>query len=179
MDRYLYEVSDYDLSLRVIKTAFTACQDNRSSQYGSLCSTAGSCYYELNKLRASGEEYQKALEIRENEGNEDDTMLSDILHNLGNLESARGHYDEALEFFHRSREIRIRQGDLAASQLALSNLCIGRLHTLWGNNEEATKWLSQAELLFVRTLNTSKHYIAQYVSKVSPSMFLGFRASWD
>lgn len=158
-------MADYDLSLRVTKTAFTACPDDRSSQYASLCSTAGACYYELNKLHASWEEYQKALEIRETDGNNDDTLLSDILHNLGNLESARGNYDDAWELLSRSREIRIRQGDPAASQLALSNLCIGRLHTLWGNNDEATKWLSQAELLFVRTLSTSKHHIAQYVAK--------------
>jgi hypothetical protein len=47
---YLYEVSDYDIVLRVVETAWTACDDKKSLQYAALCNVAGCAYFELNKL---------------------------------------------------------------------------------------------------------------------------------
>ena len=80
---------------------------------------------------------------------------------MGNLETSAGDYDKAMEYFNRAVEIRLAQGEMAANQLALLYLCIGRVHTQRKDFEKALKMFSQAENLFVRTLGAEKHYMAQ------------------
>lgn len=47
---YLYEVSDYDICLKLVETAWLACDDKDSLQYAELCNVAGCVYHETNKL---------------------------------------------------------------------------------------------------------------------------------
>lgn len=80
---------------------------------------------------------------------------------MGNLETAAGDYDKAMEYFDRAVNIRIAQGDTAANQLALLYLCIGRVDSLRKEYDKAAKRFSTAENLFVRTLGAERHYMAQ------------------
>lgn len=82
---------------------------------------------------------------------------------MGNLETAAGNYDKAMEYFNETVTVRLAQGDKAANQLALLYLCIGRAYSLNKDIENALKMFRKAEMLFVRTLGAEKHYMAQYV----------------
>lgn len=65
--------------------------------------------------------------------------------------------------FERAVDIRLKQGDTAANQLALLYLCIGRVYALQDNYKEARAMFSKSEALFVRTLGPEKHFMAQLV----------------
>jgi tetratricopeptide (TPR) repeat protein len=80
---------------------------------------------------------------------------------MGNLETAVGDYEKAMEYFDRTFKIRVAQDDTAANQLAFLYLCIGRVDSLKKDYESAIKRFSTAENLFVRTLGADRHYMAQ------------------
>jgi hypothetical protein len=48
-----------------VNTARGACGDKESLQYATLCSAAGSAYYELNQLGECRKNWEKYLEISE------------------------------------------------------------------------------------------------------------------
>ncbi|MCJ1400647.1 hypothetical protein MMC11_003855 [Xylographa trunciseda] len=157
---YLYEISDYDVCLRVIETASSATRDRNSLQYAHLCNTAASCYYELNRIGDCRHYWEIALNIRETLLGENDIERSTSYHNMGNLESATENLDAAMAYFNRAVDIRIGKGDAAAAQLALTYLCIGRVHYLRNEFDEATKWFAQSEALFVRTEGADTQFMS-------------------
>ena len=61
---YLYEVGDYDICLRVVETAWLACEDKRSLQYAALCNVAGCAYSELNKQGDCRKYWEDCSEIQ-------------------------------------------------------------------------------------------------------------------
>ena len=61
----MYEVSDYDMCLRLTETAAVACLDTESLQYAALCMTAGSAYYELNQVSECRKKWELSMQIRE------------------------------------------------------------------------------------------------------------------
>ena len=69
--RYLYEISDYDVCLRLIETAISATEEKDSLRYAHLCNTAASCYYELNKMAECRKHFEIVLRIREEQLPED------------------------------------------------------------------------------------------------------------
>jgi tetratricopeptide (TPR) repeat protein len=81
---------------------------------------------------------------------------------MGNLEAASDSLDEAMDYFNRAIAIRIEAGDMAASLLANSYLCLSRVHFLQGRYEEAFKMLAESEALFFRTTGADAHFMAQY-----------------
>jgi len=62
----MYEVSDYDMCLRLTETAGFACLDTESLRYATLCMTAGRAYYELNQLSKCRKKWEPKghLEVR-------------------------------------------------------------------------------------------------------------------
>jgi len=157
---YLYEISDYDVCLRVISTAQTATNDTNSLQYAHLCNTAASAYYELNQIADCRVNWEKALAIRESLLPDDDIERSDSYHNMGNLESASDNLDKAMEYFTRAVQVRRAKGDSAASQLALTYLCMGRVHYLRDEFQAASLLFAQSEALFVRTDGADTQFMA-------------------
>lgn len=79
---------------------------------------------------------------------------------MGNVESASENLDEAMTYFNRAVEIREGIGDDAASQLALTYLCIARVYYLQEDFEEASAKLAQSEALFVRTDGSNTQFMA-------------------
>ena len=157
---YLYEISDYDVCLRIINTAQTATKDSNSLQYAHLCNTAAGAYYELNQMADCRTNWEKALAIRELLLPEDDIERSDSYHNMGNLESSCDNLDKAMWYFNRAVQVRRAKGDSAASKLALTNLSIGRVHWLRDEYAEASLMFAQSEALFSRTDGDDTQFMA-------------------
>lgn len=61
----------------MVETAWTACEDKDSLKYATLCHTAGSAYYELNRLTDCRKYWTKMMEIRDALLPEDDLEVSD------------------------------------------------------------------------------------------------------
>jgi len=157
---YLYEVSDYEICLRVVETAWQACEDKDSLQYATLCNIAGGAYYELNRLNECRQHWERFLKIQETLLPEGSLERSNSLHNMGNLESTCDNLDTAMDYFKRSIAIRIEAGDMAASLLANSYLCMSRVHYLRSEFDEAFNLLGQSEALFFRTAGADAHFMA-------------------
>jgi tetratricopeptide (TPR) repeat protein len=161
-NRYLYEMSDYDLGHKVINVAKGICEDKESHVFSHLCNTQGCNYYDLNKVVDCRRNWEMALRIREKlQAEPDHGDIAISLHNMGNLEAATGHYEEALAFYQRAVNIRLAIGDRAALQLGTTYLGIGRCHAADKNFAEARRYFGQAEQLFVRTVGADKYFMAK------------------
>lgn len=160
LHRYLYEVGDYATCLTLVETASAACDDKNSARYANLRNTAGTCYFDMNRLQDCRRDYEIALAIQEIESDHDDTKVAYMYHNMGNLETGCGRYEEAMDHFTKAVNIRRDLGDRAAGQLALTYLCIGRLYYFQRKFDEAMKRLAQSEALFVRTSGADTHFMA-------------------
>ena len=62
--RYLHEVGDYEVSGRVVETGIEACEDKTSMLYARLVDTAGSRFFDLNRLSDCRIAWETALKIR-------------------------------------------------------------------------------------------------------------------
>lgn len=86
---------------------------------------------------------------------------------MGNLESASKNFDEAMEYFKRAIAIRVEGGnvrdDTAAILLAVSYLCVSRVHFLKEDYETALNMCAQSEALFFRTSGANAQFMAQFV----------------
>jgi tetratricopeptide (TPR) repeat protein len=114
----------------------------------------------MNRLQECRRDYEIALAIQENEDDHDDVKVAYMLHNMGNLETGSGRYEEAMDYFSKAVAIRSAQGDRAAGQLALTYLCMGRLWYFREIYDEAMKYLASSEALFVRTSGADTHFMA-------------------
>lgn len=88
--------------------------------------------------------------------------MAAIYNNFGNLELSTGNPKWAKENFDRAMQIWVAGGDSTAIQLALTHLCVGRLHTLKQNIDEAWRETNLAETLFLRTMGADKGFMAKY-----------------
>jgi tetratricopeptide (TPR) repeat protein len=159
---YLYEMSDYDLSRKVVDVGKLTCVDKESHIFAHLCNTQGANYYDLNRMADCRRNFEMGLRIREKlqaEPDQGDIAIS--LHNMGDLEAATGHYAKALDFYKRSVNIRLAVGDSVALQLGTTYLGIGRCHAYYRNFAEARRYFCAAEHLFVRTVGADKYFMAK------------------
>ena len=65
------------MCLKMVETAWTACEDKDSLEYAILCHTAGSAYYELNRVTDCRKHWTKMMEIRDTLLPENDLEVSD------------------------------------------------------------------------------------------------------
>ncbi|KAH0564815.1 hypothetical protein GP486_001804 [Trichoglossum hirsutum] len=155
---YLFEISDLDTCDRVNRTALKACEDKKSSLYAELLNIAGRRDHELNRLLDCRMNWEETLRIRELHLPGDHILIGTIYHNLGNLETATGHMEEAMEYYNKATSIYLKGDDKTAFQLALTDLCIGRVYMLQYKFAEARKAIARSEALFVRVLGTDKGF---------------------
>jgi tetratricopeptide (TPR) repeat protein len=158
--RYLHEIGDYEVSQRVVNTAMNSCDDKTSLLYAQLLSITGSRFYDLNRLTECRDMWTAALKIRKDRLDHDDPLIAAILHNLGNLETASGNLEESRDAFDRATLIWKEGGDETASELALTYLCLGRLHMLRGALGKAEDMVRLSEGIFVRKLGKDKGVMA-------------------
>jgi tetratricopeptide (TPR) repeat protein len=86
---------------------------------------------------------------------------------MGNIESASNNFDEAMEYFKRAIAIRVddvnNKDDTAAILLAVSYLCVSRVHFLKEDYETSLNMCAQSEALFFRTSGANAQFMAQFV----------------
>lgn len=84
---------------------------------------------------------------------------------MGNLESAvfpaNENLDEAMAYFKRAVDIRVRAGNHASTLLANSYLCQSRVYYLKGEYQNALAPIADSEALFRRTVGSDAHFMAQ------------------
>ncbi|KAG4441573.1 hypothetical protein IFR05_002958 [Cadophora sp. M221] len=157
---YLFEVADYDVCNRVVETATAACDNKKSLLYADIRNTAGGRFYDLNELARCRRAWEDTLKIRKELLDHDHPQMAAIYNNFGNLELSTGNPKWAKENFDRAMQIWVAGGDSTAIQLALTHLCVGRLHTLKRNIDEAWRETNLAETLFLRTMGADKGFMA-------------------
>lgn len=170
-------MADYDVCNRVVETATGACDNKKSLLYADIRNTAGSRFYDLNELARCRRAWEDTLKIRKELLDHDHPqskstsffrrallmwIVAAIYNNFGNLELSTGNPKWAKENFDRAMQIWVAGGDSTAIQLALTHLCVGRLHTLKQNIDEAWRETNLAETLFLRTMGADKGFMAKY-----------------
>ena len=78
LPRYLYEIGDFDGTGRVVETAIGACEDKMSILYARLVDTAGSRFFDLNRLSDCRNAWETALKIRKECLAHDDALSTHI-----------------------------------------------------------------------------------------------------
>jgi len=128
--------------------------------YAQLLNISGSRYYDRNQLSDCRTVWEEVLKIRLEKLPHDSTRIAAIYNNLGNLETASGNLQESQTYFNRASLIWSAGGDKTAHSLALTYLCMGRMHMLRGALQEAERMNRTAETLFVRLLGADKGMMA-------------------
>ncbi|KAH9205993.1 P-loop containing nucleoside triphosphate hydrolase protein, partial [Leptodontidium sp. 2 PMI_412] len=158
---YLYELGDYTATSLAATIGLQACVDKESLVCAELQLIDGCHHYELNQLAECRKSWEESLRVRLKCLDKDHPRLAAIYNNLGNLEVAMGNLDEADEYYTLAMNIWLAGGDNTAEQLAVTYLCIGRFHMLQRNFEEALRYTSLSEALFLRTIGAEMSFMAQ------------------
>jgi tetratricopeptide (TPR) repeat protein len=150
LSRYTFEVGEHEEAKRLLAIAFELCTDHDSLLYAHFCNTAGVIAFELNHLQESRQSMEEALRIRREKLQPDDEELANSINNMGNIESAEGNIDRALELFTEAEDIRSKLGEEVAISLAVTYLTRGRALYLKKEFEEAQENYTQAETIAIR-----------------------------
>ena len=158
-------MADHRTALHVLQIAQNACADKLSELYAHLLNTVGCCSFELNDLHRCRQTWEEALTLRKSWAKKNvpgaEEELANQLNNFGNLESGEGNYDDALDFFDRAKQIRLKLGPDAIVPLAVSYMTTGRAYFLKGMLPEAMNNYKQAEVIFLAQLGPKAHFMAQ------------------
>ena len=158
--RYLFEIAEYEECLTLISIARSAAQDKTSLNWAHLMNTEGATYFELNHLRRSKDAMENCLEIRVARLPPDHLERAVVLGNLGNVETAEGNYQQALEYLMDAARIREGAGDEAASHLALAYMQIGRVHAWQNKDTEAYQSYQKCEGILNRRVGRNSLFLA-------------------
>ena len=160
MIRYLFEIAEYDECLTLISIARSAANDKSSLDWAHLMNTEGTTYYELNYLGKSKAAMEVCMEIRTQLLPPDHAERAVVLANLGNVETAEGNYEQALEYLKQGAEIREAMGDDAATLLAVNYMQIGRVYALQDKKTDAYQMYQKCEGILNRRVGRNKFYTA-------------------
>lgn len=162
MIRYLYEVSDYSECLRICDVGCSASVSKRSIPYAHLLNTIGVIQYELNNSKASRKAFETALNIRLEIFGAKHLEVATVLANIGNVESAKGNYDEAQDLFERAAVIREQAGGPLEEleMLALTFMQLGRVAALRGDYDHACKMYQKSEAYLLRKPGHNDGFLA-------------------
>ncbi|KAG4441818.1 hypothetical protein IFR05_002682 [Cadophora sp. M221] len=155
---YLYEIGDYDACNRVAENGIIACGSKTARLYAGLRLTQGACLFELNRLMDCRKAWEDAQRVRTSELRKDEPGIAAMYNNLGNLELAVGEVEKAMENYEHALLIWVNW-PTSALQLAITYLCVGRLHTLQGNYSEALKFANDSNELVETTIGPDKAFM--------------------
>ncbi|KAI1125666.1 P-loop containing nucleoside triphosphate hydrolase protein [Nemania abortiva] len=161
---YLFEMADHRTALHMLEIAQDACAEKRSELYAHLLNTIGCCSFELNDLQRCRQSWEEALDIRQFWEKQNvpgaKEELANQFNNFGNLESAEGMYESALDLFEKARKIRVKLGTDAIVPLAVTYMTTGRAYFLKGMYLEAWNNYQKAEEIFMEILGRESHFMA-------------------
>ncbi|KAH8822072.1 hypothetical protein F5884DRAFT_110691 [Xylogone sp. PMI_703] len=158
---YLYESGNDTTALQMLDFVYEVVDkvsiDKTSEFYADLQYKAGSVYMDwgfLAKCRRVWEEARKILEVKQAEGSKSaKSQLTWLLMAMGNLETANGNYDAALENFTRSDEERMVEDKDNLWRHGLANMNGGRLQFFMGNYDKAMEKYMECEKGFIPKSN--------------------------
>ena len=137
--------------------------DKESALYAHLRNSAAVVYFEQNNLAPCRKANENSLRIRKAVLAPDDLDLVNSYHNLGNLASAQGRYEEALELLAKTETVRVAAGQEAVISLGLTHMMIGRVFSLQGKYSEALDRYDMAAEIFKLSLGPASQLMAEYV----------------
>ena len=160
--RYLFEIAEYEECLTLINIARSAANDRSSLVWAHLMNTEGTMYYELNYLAKSKAAMETCLDIRNQQVKPEHLERAVVLANLGNVETAEGNYEKALEYLQQAAVIRETAGDEATVLLAVNYMQIGRVYALQnpGDDADAYEMYQKCEALLNRRVGRNKFFTA-------------------
>ena len=167
--RYLYECGRLDDALELLDTAYQTVPDKQSALYAHLCNSAAVVYFEQNNLTPCRRANENSIRIRKAVLAPDDLDLVNSYHNLGNLASAQGRYEEALELIAQTEKVRVAAGQEAVISLGLTHMMTGRVFSLQGKYPEALDRYDMAGDIFKLSLGPASQLMAEYVALFSSS----------
>ena len=167
ISRYLFEVGEHRESKQLLRTAFRVCGNEDSLLYAHLRNTAAVVDFELNHLPRCRASLEKALEVRRQLLHPHHEELANTIHNMGNLSSAEGDPERALEYFEEAEDIRSRLGEDSAIPLAITNQGMGRAYFLQHKYDEALERYEKAELLAEQYAGKNSVVLAGSVQYIS------------
>ena len=121
--------------------------------------TEGTMYYELNYLAKSKAAMETCLDIRNQKLKPKHLERAVVLANLGNVETAEGNYEKALEYLQQAADIREDIGDEAAVLLAVNYMQIGRVYAIQ-NRDDAYEMYQKCEAVLNRRVGRNKFFTA-------------------
>lgn len=157
----MHELGRHGDALELLDIAYESVPDKESALYAYLCNSAAVTYFELNDLKPCLEFNEKGLQIREIILAPDDLDLLSSYHNLGNLASAQGRYDDALEYFAKTENVPVQAGPEAVESLGLTHMMTGRVFFLRKQYTEALERYDMAEENFKLSPGPSSQLMAQ------------------
>ena len=161
--RYLYECGRLDDAQKLLEIAYETVPDKESALYAHLLNSAAVIYFEQNELKFCQERNDESLRIREKVLAPDHLDLMTSYHNFGNLTSAQGHCDKALEYFAKTEPIRVEAGEEAIVSIGMIHMMTGRVHFLRKDYAAALDRYDMAEEIFKINPGSSSQLMAQYV----------------
>ena len=144
-------------------TAYQTVTDKESALFAHLCNSAAVVYFEQNNLTPCQKANENSLRIRKAVLAPDDLDLVNSYHNLGNLASAQGRYEEALELLAKTETVRVAAGQEAVISLGLSHMMVGRVFSLQGKYSAALDRYDMAAEIFKLSLGPASQLMAEYV----------------
>ena len=165
----MYECGRLDDALELLETAYQTVTNKESALYAHLCNSAAVVYFEQNNLTPCRKANENSLRIRKAVLAPDDLDLVNSYHNLGNLASAQGRYEEALELLAQTEKVRVAAGQEAVISLGLTHMMTGRVFSLQGKYSEASDKYDMAAEIFKLSLGPASQLMAEYVALFSSS----------
>ena len=159
--RRLFEFGRLDDAQELLETAYETVPDKESALYAHLLNSAAVIYFERNELKLCQNCNDESLRIREKVLAPDDLDLMTSYYNLGNLASAQGRYDKALEYFAKTEPIHIEAGEEAVVSLGMVHMMTGRVHFLRKDYAAASERYDMAEEIFKINPGPSSQLMAQ------------------
>lgn len=159
--RYLYEFGRLGDALELLAIARETVPDKESALYAHLLNSAAVICFERNELELCQRCNDESLRIREKVLAPGHLDVMTSYHNLGNLASAQGHYDKALEYFAKTEPIRAEAGEEAVVSLGMIHMMTGRVHFLRKYYAAALERYDMAEEIFKINPGPSSQLMAQ------------------
>ena len=155
---FLYEIGDLTECIRYLEVAKSACPDESCFEYGRFCNTAACIWYERNNLLQCRENNERCIEIYERLLSADDLYLTHAYGNMAQLLHSEKRHDEALQYFSKVKEIRLKHGSITAYHLGLNYMATGRVKFKQGFLEEAEMLYLESEKTFI-SANSSRSWL--------------------
>ncbi|KAL8735537.1 MAG: hypothetical protein Q9166_000705 [cf. Caloplaca sp. 2 TL-2023] len=155
---HLYEKGALNEALKLLDIAYEACRDRFSLTFAHLRNSAAVSFFELNELKQCKDAKEEVLQIRAGLGSKGATQS---YRNLGNLASAQGRLDKALEYFGKAENASVQDGEFETVFLSVIHMVTGHVLYLKSDSEAALERYERSQKAFLKGLGPASQLHAQ------------------